>query len=36
MMELTLNLLVKDAMRDEDVAYVIFADRGGKIGLMET
>lgn len=29
--ELTLNLLVKDAMRDEDVAYVIFADPAEKI-----
>ena len=29
--ELTLNLLVKDAMSDEDVAYVIFADPDEKI-----
>jgi adenylate cyclase len=29
--DLTLNLLVKDAMRDEDVAYVIFADQEQKI-----
>ena len=29
--DLTLNLLVKDAFRDEDVAYVIFADQDGKI-----
>ena len=29
--DLTLNLLVKDAMRDEDVAYVIFADQDEKI-----
>jgi adenylate cyclase len=29
--ELTLNLLVKDAMRDEDVSYVIFADQDGRI-----
>ncbi|OLC32072.1 MAG: hypothetical protein AUH81_16755 [Candidatus Rokubacteria bacterium 13_1_40CM_4_69_5] len=28
---LTLNLLVKDAMKDEDVAYVIIADHDGKI-----
>src|ERR1043166_6035901 len=29
--DLTLNLLVKDAMRDEDVAYVAFADQDSKI-----
>ncbi len=29
--DLTLNLLVKDAMRDEDVAYVIFADQEGNV-----
>ena len=29
--ELTLNLLVKDALRDEDVAYVVFADEDNKI-----
>ena len=29
--DLTLNLLLKDAMRDEDVAYVIFADQDAKI-----
>ena len=29
--DLTLNLLVRDALRDEDVAYVIFADQDGKI-----
>lgn len=29
--DLTLNLLVKDAMRDEDVAYVIFADQNNTI-----
>src|SRR5215813_2078860 len=29
--ELTLNLLVKDALRDEDVAYVVFADQDNKI-----
>ena len=29
--ELTLNLLVRDAFRDDDVAYVIFADEDGKI-----
>ncbi|HEV8643618.1 MAG TPA: adenylate/guanylate cyclase domain-containing protein [Methylomirabilota bacterium] len=28
---LTLNLLVKDAMKDEDVAYVIIADHDGKV-----
>ena len=29
--DLTLNLLIKDAMRDEDVAYVIFADQNNTI-----
>ena len=29
--DLTLNLLVKDAMRDEDVAYVAFTDQDGKV-----
>ena len=29
--QLTLNLLVKDAMRDEDVAYVIFTDENETI-----
>lgn len=29
--ELTLNLLVKDAMKDEDVAYVTITDQDGKI-----
>ncbi|HEY7168044.1 MAG TPA: adenylate/guanylate cyclase domain-containing protein [Candidatus Binatia bacterium] len=29
--DLTLNLLVKDAMRDEDVAYIAFADQDSKI-----
>src|ERR1051325_1090216 len=29
--DLTLNLLVKDAMRDEDVAYVAFTDQDSKI-----
>ncbi|MGE5217382.1 MAG: adenylate/guanylate cyclase domain-containing protein [Chloroflexota bacterium] len=29
--ELTLSLLVRDAMRDEDVAYAIIADENGKI-----
>ncbi len=29
--DLTLNLLVRDAMRDKDVAYVIFADQDEKV-----
>jgi adenylate cyclase len=29
--ELTLNLLVRDALKDEDVAYVIFTDDDGKV-----
>src|SRR5438445_5399121 len=29
--DLTLNLLVKDAMRDDDVAYVVFADQDARI-----
>jgi len=29
--DLTLNLLVKDAMRDQDVAYVAFADQDAKV-----
>jgi adenylate cyclase len=29
--DLTLNLLVKDALRDEDVAYVIFADQDSRV-----
>ena len=29
--QLTLNLLVKDTMKDEDVAYVVVADHDGKV-----
>ncbi len=29
--DLTLNLLVKDAMRDQDVSYVVFADQDAKV-----
>lgn len=29
--ELTLNLLVRDALKDQDVAYVIFTDDDGKV-----
>src|SRR4051812_28045940 len=29
--DLTLNLLVKDALRDEDVSYIAFADQDSKV-----
>jgi sensor histidine kinase regulating citrate/malate metabolism len=29
--DLTLSLLVRDALKDEDVAYVVFADDDGKV-----